>query len=330
LRAVEDTCIREAVAMQESLGFKAVTDGEFLRTYWHIDFLMQIEGIREKRDPGEQPRFKGASWRPTVLEVAGKVRHGKPIMGPDFDFLKSAGTAMPKVCIPAPGVAHFRGGRAAIDRKAYPEMGEFWSDLSAAYRGEVADLARRGCRYLQFDEVFFAYLCDPKLRDQVKARGEDPDDLAYTYARAITDSVRDKPKDMVVTMHVCRGNFKGTWVAEGGYGAVAEAMFGTKVDGFFLEFDDARSGGFEPLKLVPKGKMVVLGLVTSKRPDMESKDALKRRIDEAARYVPIENLALSPQCGFSSTVDGNPLTREQQMAKLGLCIEVASEVWGGI
>ncbi|MCW5772443.1 MAG: 5-methyltetrahydropteroyltriglutamate--homocysteine S-methyltransferase [Rhodospirillaceae bacterium] len=330
LRKVEDKCIRDAVAMQESIGFKAVTDGEFRRTYWHIDFLMQIEGIQEKTEPGEQPRFKGATWRPTVLEIAGKVRHAKPIMGPDFDFLKSVSTAMPKVCIPAPGVAHFRGGRAAVDRKAYPEMGEFWSDLSAAYRGEVADLARRGCRYLQFDEVFFAYLCDPKLREQVKARGEDPDELAWIYSKAIDDSVRDKPKDMVVTMHVCRGNFQGTWVAEGGYSTVAEAMFSAKVDGFFLEFDDARSGGFEPLALVPKGKIVVLGLVTSKRPDLEAKDELKRRIEEAAKYIPLENLALSPQCGFSSTVHGNPLTQDQQKAKLQLCIEVANEVWGGL
>jgi len=329
LRQMEDKCIREAVAMQESLGLKAVTDGEFRRTYWHVDFLVGIEGIREKEEPGEQPRFKVSGWRPPVLEIAGKLRHAKPIMGPDFDYLKSVAKTLPKVCIAAPGVAHFRGGRAAADKKAYPEMGEFWHDLSAAYRGEVADLARRGCRYLQFDEVFFAYLCDPKLREQVKARGDDPDDLARTYAKAIDDSVRDKPVDMTVAMHVCRGNFKGTWVAEGGYGAVAEAMFSTKVDAFFLEYDDERSGGFEPLKLVPKGKMVVLGLVTSKRPTMESKDELKRRIDEAAKYVPLEKLALSPQCGFASTVEGNPMTPEQQSAKLRLCLEVANEVWGG-
>ena len=330
LRKVEDKCIREAVAMQESLGLKAVTDGEFRRTYWHVDFLVEIEGIREKQEPGEQPRFKVSGWRPPVLEIAGKVKHTKPIMGPDFDYLRSVAKATPKVCIPAPGVAHFRGGRAAVDKNAYPEMGEFWRDLSTAYRAEVADLARRGCRYLQFDEVFFAYLCDAKLREQVKARGEDSDELARAYAKAINDSIRDKPEDMTVTMHVCRGNFKGTWVAEGGYGTVAEAMFGTKVDGFFLEYDDERSGGFEPLTLVPKGKMVVLGLVTSKRPGMEAKDELKRRIDEAAKYVPLENLALSPQCGFSSTVDGNPLTREQQNAKLRLCVEVANEVWGGV
>jgi len=332
LRKVEDQCIREAVAMQEGMGLKAVTDGEFRRTYWHVDFLVGFDGIQEKEEPGEQPRFKVSGWRPPVLEIAGKVRHARPIMGPDFDYLKSVSAALPKVCIPAPGVAHFRGGRAAVDKNAYPEMGEFWSDLAAAYRAEVADLGRRGCRYLQFDEVFFAYLCDPKLREQVTARGEDPDELARTYAKAIDDSVRDKPADMIVTMHVCRGNFKGTWVAEGGYGAargrVAEAMFSAKVDAFFLEYDDERSGGFEPLKLVPKGKVVVLGLVTSKRPAMESKDELKRRIDEAAKYVPLENLALSPQCGFSSTVDGNPLTREQQNAKLRLCLEVANEVWG--
>ncbi len=330
LAKVEDKCIREAVATQERLGFKAVTDGEFRRTYWHVDFLVGIGGIREKLEPGEQPTFKATGWRPPVLEIAGRVRHTQPIMGPGFDHLKSVAKALPKVCIPAPGVAHFRGGRAAVDKKAYPEMGAFWDDLAAAYRGEVADLARRGCRYLQFDEVFFAYLCDPKLRDMVKARGDDPDELARTYAKAINDSIRDRPKDMTVAMHVCRGNAKGTWVAEGGYGAVAEAMFSTKVDAFFLEYDDERSGGFEPLKLVPKGKMVVLGLVTSKRPAMEAKDELKRRIDEAAKYVPFENLALSPQCGFSSTIDGNPLTQDEQSAKLRLCVEVANEVWGGI
>lgn len=330
LAKVEDKCIRDAVAAQERLGFKAATDGEFRRTYWHVDFLVGIGGIREKLEPGEQPTFKATGWRPPVLEIAGKVKHTKPIMGPGFDFLKSVATALPKVCIPAPGVAHFRGGRAAVDRKAYPEMGVFWDDLSAAYRAEVADLARRGCKYLQFDEVFFAYLCDPKLRDMAKARGDDPDELARTYAKAINDSIRDRPKGMTVTMHVCRGNAKGTWVAEGGYGAVAEAMFSTKVDGFFLEYDDERSGGFEPLKLVPKGKMVVLGLVTSKRPAMEAKDELKRRIDEAAKYVPMEFLAISPQCGFSSTIEGNPLTQEEQSAKLRLCVEVANEVWGGV
>jgi 5-methyltetrahydropteroyltriglutamate--homocysteine methyltransferase len=330
LAAVEDKCIREAVAMQESLGLKAVTDGEFRRTYWHVDFLVGIDGISEKLEPGEQPRFKVSGWRPPVLGIAGKVRHNKPIMGPGFDYLKSVTRALPKVCIPAPGVAHFRGGRAAIDAKAYPELGAFWSDLSAAYRAEVADLAKRGCRYLQFDEVFFAYLCDPKLREMVTARGDDPDELARTYAKAINEALRDKPADMTVTMHVCRGNAKGTWVAEGGYGAVAEAMFSTKVDAFFLEYDDERSGGFEPLKLVPKGKMVVLGLVTSKRPAMEAKDELKRRIDEASKYVPAENLAISPQCGFASTVEGNPMTKEQQSAKLRLCVEVANEVWGGV
>jgi len=328
LRKVEDKCIGEAVAMQEGLGLKAVTDGEFRRTYWHVDFLVQIEGIREKQEPGEQPRFKVSGWRPPVLEIAGKVRHAKPIMGRDFDFLKSVAKTTPKVCIPAPGVAHFRGGRAAVDKTAYPDMGEFWRDLAAAYRAEVADLARRGCRYLQFDEVFFAYLCDPKLREQVKARGEDPDELARAYAKAINDSIRDKPKDMTVTMHVCRGNFKGTWVAEGGYSPVAEAMFGTNVDGFFLEYDDERSGGFEPLRLVPKGKMVVLGLVTSKRPAMEAKDELKRRIDEAAKYVPLENLCLSPQCGFASSEVGNKLTEDDQKRKLELVAETAREIWG--
>lgn len=256
LRAVEDKCIAEAVAMQEGLGLKAVTDGEFRRTYWHVDFLVQIEGIREQREPGEQPRFKVSGWRPPVLEVAGKVRHVKPILGPGFDFLKSAAaTAMPKVCLPAPGVVHFRGGRAAVDRKAYPEMDEFWSDLSAAYRAEVADLARRGCRYLQFDEVFFAYLCDSRLREQVRARGEDPDELARTYAKAINDSIRDRPAGMTVTMHVCRGNFKGTWVAEGGYGAVAEAMFSTRVDGFFLEYDDARPRDLEAAGAREQGRI---------------------------------------------------------------------------
>jgi len=329
LRKVEDKCIREAVAMQESLGLKAVTDGEFRRTYWHVDFLVEIEGIREKQEPGEQPRFKVSGWRPPVLEIAGKVRHAKPIMGPDFDYLRSVAKSTPKVCIPAPGVAHFRGGRAAVDKNAYPEMGEFWRDLSAAYRAEVADLARRGCRYLQFDEVFFAYLCDAKLREQVTARGEDPDETLATYVRVINDMIAQRRPGTTIAIHICRGNARNAWAAAGGYGAIAEIIFPhLAVDAYLLEYDDDRSGDFVPLKLIPRDKKVVLGLVTTKHGALESADALRRRLDEAGRHFPLANCAVSPQCGFASTVEGNDIEYRSQVEKLRLVVDLARAVWG--
>ena len=247
----------------------------------------------------------------------------------DFAFLAQATRKTPKLCIPSPSMLHFRGGRGSVNREAYPDIGEFFDDLARVYREEVADLARAGCRYLQLDDTNLAYLCDPEHRERVRKIGEDPAKLPSLYAKLISDSIRDRPKDMAACIHLCRGNFRSTWVAEGSYEAVAETLFNEiAVDGFFLEYDDERSGGFEPLRFVPKGKVVVLGLVTSKRPELESKDELKRRIDEAARHVPYEYLALSPQCGFSSSEHGNDLSEAQEIAKLRLVVETANDVWG--
>ncbi len=329
LRAIEDKHIRDVVAMQESIGLKAVTDGEFRRTYWHFDFIEKIGGVKLS-EGSTRFQFQGSGFRPKAPETVAKLTHPGTIMGADFSFLKSVAKVQPKVCIPSPTIVHFRNGRAGIAPSAYGDIDEYFRDLAGVYNAEMRGLADLGCRYLQIDETNFAYLCDQKQRASTIAAGEDPDKLPAVYAKLIGDSVKGRPADMVVTMHVCRGNFKGTWMAEGGYDPVAEALFSTAVDGFFLEYDDSRSGGFEPLRFVPKGKILVLGLVTTKRPDLEAKDMLKRRIDEAAKYVPLENLCLSPQCGFSSTVEGNPITAEQQKAKLRLIVEVAQDVWGGV
>jgi 5-methyltetrahydropteroyltriglutamate--homocysteine methyltransferase len=329
LRKAEDAAIADAVRLQENLGLKGVTDGEFRRTYWHLDFIERIEGVKLGEGTARF-QFKGNAFRPAVPTTVGKLRHPGTIMGEDFAYLKSVARATAKVCAPSPTTVYFRAGRAGVSAAAYPDIAAYFADLAAVYRAEIADLAKRGCRYFQLDEVNFAYLCDDKQRAAVTAIGEDLKTLPMTLARLINDSIRGRPKDMAVTMHVCRGNFKGAWMAEGGYEPVAEALFACDVDGFFLEYDDERSGGFAPLRLAPKNRMIVLGLVTSKRGDLEAKDALKRRIDEAAKYVPIEWLALSPQCGFSSTVEGNPVTMDDQKRKLALCVEVAHEVWGGV
>jgi 5-methyltetrahydropteroyltriglutamate--homocysteine methyltransferase len=338
LQAAEDAAIGEAVALQESAGLKAITDGEFRRTFFHLDFLEQIGGIETelsntvghfKRDDGVDVHFA-----PPKLKVTGKLRHEKPIMRRDYEVLaatiKAAGsTATPKVTIPSPSMAHFRGGRGAIDQAAYPELDDFFVDLAQVYREEVADLGQAGCRYLQLDDTNLAYLCDPELREGAKARGEDPDALPRTYAKLISDSLRGRPADMVVGVHLCRGNFRSAWVAQGGYEPVADVMFNeTDVDAFFLEYDDARSGDFAPLRFLPKGKFVVLGLVSSKVAALESKDDLKRRIEEASRYASLDQLCLSPQCGFASTCHGNDISTDVQRAKLELVAEVASEVWG--
>jgi 5-methyltetrahydropteroyltriglutamate--homocysteine methyltransferase len=258
-------------------------------------------------------------------------------MADDFAFLKSQVDSLPsggaaavgKMTIPSPSMLHLRGGRAAISRQVYPDLDAFWDDVAAAYRGAIAHLAAAGCRYLQLDDITFAYLCDPKIQATARANGDDPETLPSRYARVINDALRGRPEDMTVTIHTCRGNFKSAWVAEGGYDPVVEAMFSTDVDGWFMEFDNARAGGFEPLRALPKGKTVVLGLVTTKVGELESKDALKRRIDEAAKVVPLEQLALSPQCGFSSTHHGNALSVDDQWRKLERVVEVAHEVWGG-
>lgn len=331
LRKVEDKNIKDAVALQESVGLKAVTDGEYRRGMWHIDFLEQIGGV-EMREGTSTMTFQGVSFKPPTPHITGKVHHKKPIMGPDFTYLKSVTKAVPKVCYPSPSLLHFRGGRGAISKEAYPDLEPFWGDLAKAYNDEMMSLAKLGCRYIQIDETDFAYLCDPKFRDMAKKLGEDPDKLPHTYAKLINESVKGRPSDLAVCIHICRGNFAGTWLAQGGYEPVADALFNEiDVEGYFLEYDDQRSGGFEPLRFVPKGKkMVVLGLITSKRPMLESKDEIKARIAEAAKYVPLEQLAISPQCGFASSHHGNPVTPDDQKRKLELVVSIARDVWGGV
>jgi 5-methyltetrahydropteroyltriglutamate--homocysteine methyltransferase len=335
LRTVEDAAIRNVVRFQEDLGLKGITDGEFRRTFFHVDFLTQLDGVVE--EGGIQVKFHRQDgeldYAPPVMKVKGRIRHSKPIQLEDFKFLKSIVTkgAVPKVTIPSPTMLHFRGGRNAIDTAAYPDMEEFYADVAKAYAEEIKSLADAGCRYLQMDDTNLAYLCDPKLREATRARGDDPDELPRSYARWINACIVDKPFDMTVCVHLCRGNFRSYWAAEGGYEPVAEALFNElQVDGYFLEYDDDRSGDFRPLRFVPKGKTVVLGLVTTKLGELESKDDIKRRINEAAQYLPLEQLALSPQCGFSSTVHGNEIEIGAQADKLKLVIEVAREVWGEI
>jgi 5-methyltetrahydropteroyltriglutamate--homocysteine methyltransferase len=331
LREVEDRCIREAVALQEEIGLQGITDGEFRRTYFHIDFLERIEGVAVRG--GIATRFhrhdREIDFAPPRLEVVGKLRRLGPIAGADFDFLAAATRRTAKLCIPSPTMVHFRGGRASIDSRAYPDLEEFFADLARVYREEIADLAARGCRYLQLDDTNLAYLCDERLRQGARERGDDPDRLPLLYARLINESIRDRPPTMTVCIHLCRGNFRSAWVAEGGYDPVAEALFAAMdVDGYFLEFDTPRAGDFSPLRLLPKGKKLVLGLVTSKTPELEPVDALLRRIEAASRFVPLDQLAISPQCGFSSTVHGNEIDRAAQAAKLRLVIDVAARVWG--
>ena len=331
LRAVEDEAIRDVVKFQEDLGLQAVTDGEFRRTYFHIDFLTQLEGVETKG--GIAVSFHSAQgnvdFSPPVMQVTGKVRHAKPIQRADFEFLQGATTRTPKVTIPSPTMLHFRGGRSAISREAYPELDGFYEDVAAAYREELKDLADAGCRYVQLDDTNLAYLCDEKMREGARQRGDDPNELPRRYARLINAAIADRPADMTVCVHLCRGNFKSAWAAEGGYEPVAEVLFNElDVDGYFLEYDDARSGDFAPLRHVPRGKTVVLGLVSTKFDRLESKDDLKRRIDEAARFMPMEQMCLSPQCGFSSTVHGNAIAVEAQAAKLRLVTDTAREVWG--
>jgi 5-methyltetrahydropteroyltriglutamate--homocysteine methyltransferase len=331
LRWMEDRAIREVVLFQEDLGLHGITDGEFRRTFFHIDFLEQLQGVETRG--GIAVSFRSASgnidFAPPVLHVTGKLAHRRAIQLEDFRFLQAVTKATPKVTIPSPTMLHFRGGRAAISREAYPDLEEFYADVAACYRAELHALGAAGCTYVQLDDTNLAYLCDPKMREGARSRGDDPDELPRRYARLINAAIADRPAGMTVCTHLCRGNFKSAWVAEGGYDPVAEVLFNElEVDGYFLEYDDERSGGFAPLKFVPKGKTVVLGLVSTKIGALESKDELKRRIDEAARYVPLEQLCLSPQCGFSSTVDGNAIAVQAQAAKLKLVVDTAREVWG--
>jgi 5-methyltetrahydropteroyltriglutamate--homocysteine methyltransferase len=325
LRSIEDRAIQEVVRKQEAVGLQSVTDGELRRDWWHLDFLTQLDGVVAKANPG--PKFGGTEEQPPIPHVTGKVRYGKPIMLDDFAFLKKQTTRTAKFTIPSPSMLHLRAGRAGISREVYPDMAVFWDDAAAAYRAAIAAFAQAGCTYLQLDDVAFAYLCDPKIRETCRQNGDDPDKLPRVYADTINRALEGRPAGMAITMHTCRGNFKSAWVAEGGYESVAEAMFSTAFDAFFMEFDSARAGTFEPLRHLPKGKKVVLGLVSSKTGTIEEKDELKRRIEEAARYVPLENLCLSPQCGFSSTHHGNALSQDEQWRKLERVVEVAEEVW---
>jgi 5-methyltetrahydropteroyltriglutamate--homocysteine methyltransferase len=335
LRQAEDEAIRSAAQMQAEIGLSGVTDGEFRRGSWHMDFLYRIGGVA-RIDQTLHLQFRNQSG---IVEAAlgafrieGKLRLDETIFGEDFAYLKSVtptGTTA-KLTIPSPSMLHYRGGRAAIDAQVYPDMEEFWHDLARVYAEEIAALHARGCTYLQLDDTSLAYLNDPAQRAFVTSIGGDGDTQHLTNIKVVNAALARRPAGVTITTHMCRGNFRSSWMAEGGYDHVAEALFGELVvDGFFLEYDDARSGGFAPLRFVPKGnKRVVLGLVTSKRGALETKDALKRRIDEAAKYVPLDQLCLSPQCGFSSTVDGNVLTVDEQNAKLRLVVETAREVWG--
>jgi 5-methyltetrahydropteroyltriglutamate--homocysteine methyltransferase len=332
LREVEDRAIRSAVGMQEAAGLQSVTDGEFRRAFWHVDFLTGFDGIVATQ--GQYAlKFHGEggaeSETRSMMVVNGKVRRSRPVMLEPFKFLKQATRKTAKLCIPAPTYLHMRGGRKVVDANAYPDVEEFWRDIARAYREEIRDLVAAGCTYLQIDDVSFACLCDEAIRAQVRRDGEDPAALPAKYVQVINSLLAERPPSLAVTMHTCRGNHASMWMAEGGYDAVAETLFSTAhVDGFFLEYDSERAGGFEPLRFMPKNKKVVLGLISTKTPRLERKDDLRRRIELAARYVPLENLCLSPQCGFASSEVGNKLSEDDQRRKLELVVEVAREVWG--
>ena len=332
LRAVEDDAIRAIVLRQEEIGLQSATDGEFRRASWHMDFIYQLDGISKEaghiavkfyNEDGE------IEFTPAALHVDGKLGVSKTIFGDDFRFLQdTVSTNVPKLTIPSPSMVHYRGGKAAIDPNVYEEMDAFWADLTSAYAEEVRRLGELGCTYLQFDDTSLAYMNDPHQRDYIASIGGDPERQHVEYIHHINEALARRPEGMSVTTHMCRGNFRSSWAAEGSWDFVAEALFSElEVDGFFMEWDDERSGGFEPLRFVPKGKVIVLGLVTTKKGKLETKDELKRRIEEASKHAPIEQLCLSPQCGFSSTVEGNELSHDDQWAKLALIVEVAEEVW---
>jgi len=330
LKSVQDRCIKEVIALQESVGIPAVTDGEFRRDWWHIDFLHGFDGVElAKGDAYGDAKFKGTDEQPPFMLVESRIRRTRPNMLEHFKFLKEhVRKGTPKFTMPSPAMLHARADRASI-KKTYPNLDNFWADLTQCYREEIADLYKAGCRYLQIDDTTIAMFGDPKVQEQFRKLGDDPKRDVALYAEAVNAAIRDVPDDMAVCIHTCRGNFKSTWLASGSYDYVAETAFSKiDVDGFFLEFDTERAGGFEPLRYIPKGKKVVLGLVSSKVPQLESKEALKKRIEAASKFVPMENLGISPQCGFSSTHHGNNLTEEQEKAKLRLCIETAREVWG--
>jgi 5-methyltetrahydropteroyltriglutamate--homocysteine methyltransferase len=334
LREIEDEAVREVVGAQRSVGLRTATDGEFRRTSWHMDFIYRLGGVRAS-DERITVQFRNADgeleFDTAALVVDGPITLPETIFADDFAFLASVAEPdqTPKLTIPSPSMVHYRGGRAAIDPAVYPDQDQFWADLSTAYAAQIQAVAALGCRYLQLDDTSLAYLNDPAQRRMLAERGDDAEHQHLRYIRQINAALAGRPAGLRVTTHMCRGNFRSSWAAEGGYDFVAEALFSQlDVDGFFLEYDDPRSGSFAPLRFVPPGKQVVLGLVTTKSGKLESKDELKRRVDDASQYVPIEQLCLSPQCGFSSTVEGNVLSYDEQMAKLALIVETAAEIWG--
>ena len=331
LRAVEDAEIRKIIAKQEEVGLQAVTDGEFRRAWWHFDFLKKLDGV-EGFQAASGIQFHGIQTRAEGLRVTGRVDFSGHPMIEHFKFLKANTKVVAKMTIPSPSVLHFRGGRKEISSQIYPELDAFFDDLGRAYRKAVRAFYDAGCRYLQLDDTAWAMICDPNEREQSKGRGDDPDKLPPIYTRMTNEVLKEKPADMAITMHSCRGNFRSTFIASGGYEFVAEQLLGnTNLDGYFLEYDTERAGGFEPLRFFPKGeKQLVLGLVTSKCGKLESRDEFKKRIEEATKFAPLDQFCLSPQCGFASTEEGNVLTEDEQWAKLAFVVEVAKEVWGEI
>ncbi len=335
LREVEDEAIRGVVELQRSAGLQTVTDGEFRRASWHMDFIYSLDGVEQVDGESIHVQFRSEDgeydYAPPAMRVSGRVGLGDTIFASAFEFVRdNAGPGQtPKLTIPSPSMVHYRGGSSSIDESVYPEIDGFWDDLTAAYSGQIHGAYRLGCRYLQLDDTSLAYVNDPAQRAHIEQIGGDPDHLHEQYIANINRALAGKPDDLVVTTHLCRGNNQSMWAAEGGYDFVAEALFGDlNVNGYFLEFDDERSGTFEPLRFVPEGKHVVLGLITTKRPQLEDKDLLKRRIEAASQFVDVDQLCLSPQCGFSSTEEGNRLTIDQERAKLELIVETADEVWG--
>ncbi|MGZ4313112.1 MAG: 5-methyltetrahydropteroyltriglutamate--homocysteine S-methyltransferase [Solirubrobacteraceae bacterium] len=335
LRAAEDEAIRGVIELQRAAGLRSVTDGEFRRTSWHMDFIYSLEGIEQVEGSSIHVHFRNAEgeydYAPPAMRVTGKVGLNGTIFAEAFSFLRDNASAQqtPKLTVPSPSMVHYRGGNSSIDESVYPELGQFWDDLTRAYAQQLSGAYELGCRYLQLDDTSLAYINDPAQRQHIEQIGGDPEHLHEHYIANINQALADKPEDLVITTHLCRGNNQSRWAAEGGYDFVAEALFGDlNVNGYFLEFDDERSGTFEPLRFVPPGKQVVLGLVTTKTPELEDRDMLKRRIQEASQFVDVDQLCLSPQCGFSSTEEGNRLTIDEERAKLELIVEVAEEIWG--
>ena len=333
LQNIEDEAIREVVKLQENVGLKAITDGEFRRENWWIDFISQIEGIVIS-EPDVSSEFKtdggkGSGYIPKVVKTVSKITHNRSILDRDFETLLKHTKETPKVTIPSPTRIHFHGGRAAVDLETYPDLSNFWSDIARFYQDEIAALEQKGCRYIQIDDPVLTYFLDDRMRNNLQDIGENPDTLINTYATLLNDCIKNRRDDTYLTMHLCRGNALSSWIVSGGYAGLANSIFpNIDVDSFFLEYDDERSGDFAPLDLMPNGKKVVLGLVTSKRGQLETADSIKRRIEEASKIIPLENLALSPQCGFASVDVGNLITLDDQMSKLELVVKTAETIWG--